>query len=74
MHWGTFNLAMHPWAEPAEVLLAKAPEGLLMPRLGEPVEPAHAEAVQPWWRGVAPGHWQGSALEAAEYLALRTND
>ncbi len=74
VHWGTFNLAMHPWAEPAEVLLAKAPEGLLMPRLGEPVEPAHEESVQPWWRGVAPGHWQGSALEAAEFLALRTND
>lgn len=74
VHWGTFNLAMHPWAEPAEVLLAKAPEGLLMPRLGEPVEPAHGEEVQPWWRGVAPGHWQGSALEAAEFLALRTND
>ena len=31
---------------------------LVMPRLGEPVEPAHAEGVTPWWRGVdaaAPG-------------------
>ncbi|MFC4529031.1 MBL fold metallo-hydrolase [Dyella halodurans] len=74
VHWGTFNLAMHPWAEPAEVLLAKAPEGLLMPRLGEPVEPVQVEGVQPWWRGVAPGQWQGPALEAAEFLAMRTND
>jgi hypothetical protein len=23
-----------------------------MPRLGEPVEPAHAEGVKPWWRVV----------------------
>jgi hypothetical protein len=25
---------------------------LVMPRLGEPVEPTHAEAVAPWWRVV----------------------
>jgi hypothetical protein len=25
---------------------------LVMPRLGEPVEPAHADTVTPWWRGV----------------------
>jgi hypothetical protein len=23
-----------------------------MPRLGEPVEPAHVERVSPWWRSV----------------------
>ncbi|WP_341865022.1 MBL fold metallo-hydrolase [Azotobacter beijerinckii] len=47
VHWGTFNLAMHPWAQPADVLLTHAPEGLVMPRLGEPVEPARFEAVEP---------------------------
>jgi len=55
VHWGTFSLAMHAWDEPAEVLLAQAPRAgaqLVMPRLGEPVEPAHAESVEPWWRGV----------------------
>lgn len=74
VHWGTFNLAMHPWAEPAEVLLAKVPEGLVMPRLGEVIEPAHVDSVQPWWRDVASGHWQGSALEAAEFLVLPAKD
>jgi len=57
VHWGTFSLALHDWDEPAETLLAHAePRGvqLLMPRLGEAVEPAHAPRVQPWWR--APGH------------------
>jgi len=55
VHWGTFALAMHPWDQPAEVLLelgSKAGAQLVMPRLGEPVEPAHAEGVKPWWRVV----------------------
>ena len=55
VHWGTFSLAMHAWDEPAETLLARAPEQgvqLVMPRLGEPVEPVQVESVTPWWRGV----------------------
>ena len=53
VHWGTFNLAMHAWDEPAETLLAhaaRANHALLMPKLGEAVEPAHAPLPQPWWR------------------------
>ncbi len=55
MHWGTFALAMHDWDQPAETLLALAPgygAQLVMPRLGEPIEPTHAERVAPWWRAV----------------------
>lgn len=55
VHWGTFNLAMHDWDEPAEVLLARADAvPLVMPRLGEAVEPARAEAPKPWWRSKEP--------------------
>ncbi len=55
VHWGTFALAMHAWDQPAERLLELAPHTdaqLLMPMLGQPVEPAHAEIVRPWWREV----------------------
>jgi L-ascorbate metabolism protein UlaG (beta-lactamase superfamily) len=55
IHWGTFSLAMHAWDQPAEVLLergAKAGARLVMPRLGEVVEPERAPAVHAWWRAV----------------------
>jgi len=55
VHWGTFSLAMHAWDQPAEALLdlgSKSGVQLVMPRLGEAVEPAQIERVEPWWRGV----------------------
>ncbi len=58
VHWGTFSLAMHAWDDPAETLLAQAPRQgvhLLMPRLGEAVEPAQVDGVTPWWRSVDSG-------------------
>jgi L-ascorbate metabolism protein UlaG (beta-lactamase superfamily) len=57
VHWGTFALAMHDWDELAETLLALGPKQgarLLMPRLGEGVEPGHDLVLTPWWRaGIA---------------------
>lgn len=53
VHWGTFNLAIHAWDEPAETLLELGPAQaarLVMPRLGAPVEPSRVEGVEPWWR------------------------
>ncbi len=53
VHWGTFSLAMHTWDQPAETLLSLGPKfgaPLVMPRLGDPVEPANAGEVIPWWR------------------------
>lgn len=53
IHWGTFNLAIHAWDEPAERLVELAPQrdvDLVMPRLGEVVVPARVETWEPWWR------------------------
>ncbi|MBI3346257.1 MAG: MBL fold metallo-hydrolase [Burkholderiales bacterium] len=53
VHWGTFSLALHDWDQPAETLLELGPRQgaqLLMPRLGEAVEPARGETALPWWR------------------------
>jgi L-ascorbate metabolism protein UlaG (beta-lactamase superfamily) len=55
VHWGTFSLAMHAWDEPVETLLQLAQQQdtpLLLPRLGEAVEPAARDAVVPWWRAL----------------------
>ena len=67
VHWGTFSLALHAWDEPAETLLELAPRRgvqLVMPRLGEAVEPAQVEGVTPWWRGVDESRRAGSAAAA----------
>ena len=65
IHWGTFALAMHAWDQPAETLLTlgtAAGAELLMPRLGEPVEPGQQCKLEPWWRS---GHAErGSPLSA----------
>jgi L-ascorbate metabolism protein UlaG (beta-lactamase superfamily) len=55
VHWGTFNLALHDWDEPAETLLRLGEARgtrLVLPRLGAPVEPAQVERPVPWWRAV----------------------
>jgi L-ascorbate metabolism protein UlaG (beta-lactamase superfamily) len=55
VHWGTFSLAMHAWDQPAEEILRLsdiAGAQLVMPRLGEAIEPAHIERAEPWWRAV----------------------
>ncbi len=55
MHWGTFDLGLHPWAEPAEQLLSLAAttsSRILTPGLGRPFEPAQIEEPVAWWREV----------------------
>ena len=55
IHWATFDLAFHTWAEPIERLIAAAGTdlGLLaIPRPGERIVVADAPAVKPWWSGL----------------------
>jgi L-ascorbate metabolism protein UlaG (beta-lactamase superfamily) len=67
VHWGTFSLALHDWDAPAETLLELGPKQgaqLLMPRLGEAVEPAKGEPVAPWWRAAdAPAQQRAKPVE-----------
>ena len=70
VHWGTFSLALHDWDQPVETLLELAPQfdaSLLMPLLGQPVEPAQAEGVKPWWRSV--GAQNSAVTKVPEELA-----
>ncbi|MBL9038714.1 MAG: MBL fold metallo-hydrolase [Archangium sp.] len=58
VHWGTFNLALHAWDEPAETLVRLAgtvAPPLVMPQLGAPVEPERVDRLDPWWRAVGGG-------------------
>jgi L-ascorbate metabolism protein UlaG (beta-lactamase superfamily) len=71
IHWGTFSLAMHAWDQPAEVLFELAPKlgaRLLMPKLGDAVEPARDVRVEPWWRSVGT---QAQGPEAVPMTDLR---
>jgi len=58
IHWGTFNLAPHPWSEPAERTLAAAAEcgvRTAIPVPGASFEPS--DEILPatrWWRELAP--------------------
>ncbi|MFF0749088.1 MBL fold metallo-hydrolase [Streptomyces sp. NPDC004267] len=55
IHWGTFNLAPHAWAEPGEWTKDAADEAgqaVALPRPGEPFEPAGKIPAEAWWSGV----------------------
>ncbi|MFJ8434398.1 MBL fold metallo-hydrolase [Kitasatospora sp. NPDC094019] len=56
VHWCTFNLGLHPWAEPIERLLVAAKEHgvpLAVPRPGERVDVDSPPEPDGWWEGVA---------------------
>ncbi len=53
IHWCTFRLAPHPWAEPVDRLLAAAEAAevqVAVPKPGGRVDPADPAESDPWWR------------------------
>lgn len=66
IHNGTFDLAMHPWQEPFERVLALAAERaipLATPRMGERLDLASPHAGERWWRkteAVAHARWESA--------------
>jgi L-ascorbate metabolism protein UlaG (beta-lactamase superfamily) len=55
IHWGTFDLALHPWKEPVETLLSleRPPRSrIITPPIGRAVEPLTALESTRWWTGL----------------------
>jgi len=62
VHWGTFDLALHGWTEPAERVwraAQRAGVALTTPRLGETVEPGVEVPLERWW---PERPWQSAAV------------
>ncbi|GAA0800058.1 MBL fold metallo-hydrolase [Spirilliplanes yamanashiensis] len=56
VHWGTFNLALHDWAEPVDRVWREAKDrgvDLAVPRPGERVDVDNPPVVDGWWRDIA---------------------
>jgi L-ascorbate metabolism protein UlaG (beta-lactamase superfamily) len=74
VHWGTFDLALHAWDEPAETLFNLAEEKgtrVLTPLLGRPFEPAQFDGATPWWRAVRSRREPTAKLAAARLGGAR---
>jgi L-ascorbate metabolism protein UlaG (beta-lactamase superfamily) len=55
VHWGTFNLALHDWNDPAETLLRLASARsarILTPKVGQVFVPERLDGPTPWWQTV----------------------
>jgi L-ascorbate metabolism protein UlaG (beta-lactamase superfamily) len=56
LHWATFNLALHDWAEPADRVWQEAKARdirLAVPRPGERINVDDPPAVDGWWQTIA---------------------
>jgi L-ascorbate metabolism protein UlaG (beta-lactamase superfamily) len=56
VHWATFNLALHAWAEPADRVWRESKARdvrLVVPRPGERVDVADPPAIDGWWQALA---------------------
>ena len=61
VHWGTFDLALHSWVEPAERLIAAAIEcaaPIVVPMPGQSITPSAPPPLKRWWPDVP---WQTAA-------------
>lgn len=53
IHWCTFRLAPHPWAEPVERLLEAASQAgvdVAVPKPGYRLDPSTPPVLDPWWQ------------------------
>ncbi len=60
VHWGTFNLALHAWTEPAERIIAAGRSAgiqTVVPRPGGRFEPSALPPFERWWPELP---WKGA--------------
>jgi hypothetical protein len=51
IHWGLFDLALHPWAEPIEFMFSQDGLSLWSPTPGQPTEVIPDQQIRSdWWR------------------------
>ncbi len=53
VHWGAYDLAFHPWDEPAERIFNAAKSSnvdLITPKMGEVYSPEHGVGTVRWWK------------------------
>ena len=53
IHWGTFRLAPHPWAEPVDRLVdaaGSAGVGVAVPKPGHRIDLSEPSTLDAWWR------------------------
>jgi len=63
IHWATFNLAFHRWAEPVQRLLVAAAARdvqVVVPRPGERVDVLSPPPLEDWWTEVGSADDDGS--------------
>jgi L-ascorbate metabolism protein UlaG (beta-lactamase superfamily) len=69
IHWATFNLAFHRWAEPVQRLCTAADAHgvqVVVPRPGQRVDVLSPPPLQDWWTAV------GSQADADRPAEIRT--
>jgi L-ascorbate metabolism protein UlaG (beta-lactamase superfamily) len=69
VHWATFNLAFHRWAEPVQRLAVGALRSgvpLVVPRPGERVDVRTPPPLTDWWSAVGSGEDSPAAEPAGE--------
>jgi L-ascorbate metabolism protein UlaG (beta-lactamase superfamily) len=72
IHWATFNLAFHRWAEPVQRLLAAARRvdaQVVVPQPGQRIDVLDPPALTDWWTAVGAGGRQDDAGVGTSVLA-----
>jgi L-ascorbate metabolism protein UlaG (beta-lactamase superfamily) len=75
IHWATFNLAFHRWAEPVERLLAAARRvdaQVVVPQPGQRIDVLDPPAITDWWTAVGSGAPADDDAGLTSAVAART--